>query len=231
MECRTLCCLCKIRDRVDNVFKEFGQIYKILKKRNEEMRQNIRKMKNVCEQYLPKMRNRICFLEATVNQLQKESPYFGYKDRDGYNRCRSDICSMQRKMETVHECYKDCVREAIEHQSFTIFGFSPKYTFELFMQKFERLLTHGEILPEEWMHCYEIIAKFVENDWYVNRGIEVPEKIQELMRKITFDDDNEHSSLFCDLTDCKLCEARKYIEEESDWSDDFVNPEDYEIDE
>ena len=52
----------------------------MLKKRNEEMRQNIRKMKNVCEQYLPKMRHRICFLEATVNQLQKESSYFGYKD-------------------------------------------------------------------------------------------------------------------------------------------------------
>jgi len=54
MECRTLCCLCKIRDRVENEVKEFGQSYTILKKRNEEMRQNIRKMKNVCEQYLPK---------------------------------------------------------------------------------------------------------------------------------------------------------------------------------
>ena len=76
---------------------------------------------------------------------------------------------MQRKMETVHECYENCVREAIEHRSCTIFGFSPKYTFELFMQKFERLLTHGEILPEEWMRCYEIIVKFIDNDWYLKR--------------------------------------------------------------
>ena len=35
MECRTLCCLCKIRDRMENEFKELGQIYKMLKKRNE----------------------------------------------------------------------------------------------------------------------------------------------------------------------------------------------------
>jgi len=41
MECRS----CQIHE-----IKELGEIYKILKKRNEEMRQNIRKMKNVCEQ-------------------------------------------------------------------------------------------------------------------------------------------------------------------------------------
>ena len=62
MECRS----CQIRE-----IKELGRNYKSVKKRNEEMRQNIRKMKNVCEQYLPNMRNRISFLEATVNQLQK----------------------------------------------------------------------------------------------------------------------------------------------------------------
>ena len=77
------------------------------------------------------------------------------------------------------------MREAIEYKSCTIVGFSPKYTFELFMQKFERLLTNGEIFPEEWMRCYDIIVKCIENDWYVKRGIVVPEKIQELMRKLT----------------------------------------------
>ena len=72
----------------------------------------------------------------------------------------------------------------------------------------------------------------MDTDWYVKRGMVVPEKIQELMRKCVSDDDDEHSRLFCDLPDCKLCEARKYIEEEeSDWSDDYVNPEDFEIDE
>ena len=39
MECRS----CQIRE-----IKELGRNYKSLKKRNEEMRQNIRKMKNVC---------------------------------------------------------------------------------------------------------------------------------------------------------------------------------------
>ena len=41
-----------------------------------------------------------------------------------------------------------------------------------------------------------------------------------MMRKLKSDEENEHSSFFCDLADCKLCEARKHIEEESDWSDD-----------
>ena len=53
------------------------------------MQKSIRKMKNVYEQYLPKMRNRMCWSEATVNELQrkytKESTYFGYEDQDGYN--------------------------------------------------------------------------------------------------------------------------------------------------
>ena len=241
MECRSPCCLYvqKIHERVENEEKEvkptfheeLNEIYKILKKRNEEIRKSIRKIKNVYKQYLPKMRNRICLLEATVNELQRkrESTYFGYEDRDGYNQCRSDICSIQRKMESLHQCYEDCVREAIEHHSFIIFGYSARYTFELFMQKFEKLLTHGETTPEEWMRCYEIIVKCMENDWYVKRWMVVPEKIQELMRKCVSDDD-EHSSLFCDLTDCTLCEARKYIEE-SYWSDDYINPEDFEINE
>ena len=101
------------------------------------------------------------------------------------------------------------------------------------MQKFERLLTHGGTSPEEWMRCYEIIVKCMENDWYVKREIIVPEKIQEMMRKLISDEENEHSSFFCDLTDCKLCEARKYIEEETDWSDDSlpINAEEFEIEE
>ena len=98
----------KIRERVENEekevkptfrenLKELARCYKILKKRNEEMRKSIRKMKKVYEQYLPKMRHRMCWLEATVNEIErkyrKESSYFGWVDRDGYNRCRSDICS------------------------------------------------------------------------------------------------------------------------------------------
>ena len=40
-----------------------------------------------------------------------------------------------------------------------------------------------------------------------------------MMRKSKSDDD-DHSSVFCDLADCKLCEARKHIEEEeANWSD------------
>ena len=131
MECRSPCCMYvqKIRERVENEekevkptfredLKELARCYKILKKRNEEMRKSIRKMKNVYEQYLPKMRNRMCWLEATVNELQrkytKESTYFGWVDRDGYNRCRSDICSGQRKMMSMHQGYEDCVKETIE---------------------------------------------------------------------------------------------------------------------
>ena len=60
----------------------------------------------------------------------------------------------------------------------------------------------------------------MKNDWYVKREIMIPEKIQEMMRKVKSDEENEHSRFFCDLADCKLCEARKHIEEESDLSDD-----------
>ena len=90
------------------------------------------------------------------------------------------------------------------------------------MQKFERLLTHGETSPTEWLECYEIIVKCMKVNWYMKREIIIPEKIQEMMRKLKSDKENEHSSFFCDLTDCKLCEARKHIEEESDWSDDSI---------
>ena len=82
MECRSPCCMYvqKIRERVENEekevkpkfreeLKELARCYTILKKRNEEMQKSIRKMKNVYEQYLPKMRNRMCWLEATVNEI------------------------------------------------------------------------------------------------------------------------------------------------------------------
>ena len=227
----------KIRERVENEekevkptfredLKELARCYKILKKRNEEARKSIRKIKKVYEQYLPKMRHRMCWLEASVNEMErkyaKESSYFGWVDRAGYNRCRSDICSGQRKMMSVHQNYEDCVKETIENQTFLIWGYSPKYTFELFMQKFERLLTHGETSPTEWLKCYEIIVECMKNEWYVKRELIIPEKIQEMMRKLKTDEENEHSSFFCDLADCKLCEARKHIEEESDWSDDSL---------
>ena len=98
MECRTPCYMYvqKIHERVENgekevkptfhdELKEVTRWYKILKKRNEEIRKSIRKMKYVYEQYLPKMR---CWLEATVNEMErkytKESAYFGGVDRDGY---------------------------------------------------------------------------------------------------------------------------------------------------
>ena len=76
------------------------------------------------------------------------------------------------------------------------------------MQKFERLLTHGETSPARCMRCYEIIVKCMKEDWYVKREITLPENIKELMRKLKSDDD--HSRFFCDLVDCKLCEARKH---------------------
>ena len=81
MECRSPWCLYiqKIRERVETEekevtatfpkeLKELPGLYKMLKTRNEEMRKSIRKMKNVYEQYLPKMRNRSCLLEAIVNE-------------------------------------------------------------------------------------------------------------------------------------------------------------------
>ena len=37
--------------------KELARCYKVVKKRNEEMRKSIGKIKKVYEQYLPKMRN------------------------------------------------------------------------------------------------------------------------------------------------------------------------------
>ena len=70
--------------------KELTRCYKILKKRYEETRKSIRKIKNLYEQYLPKTRNRMCWLETTPNEMQriytKDSEYFGRMDRNGYTR-------------------------------------------------------------------------------------------------------------------------------------------------
>ena len=102
-------------------------------------------------------------------------------------------------------------------------GLFINYTFELFMQKFQRLLTHGDVSPSEWMECYEVIVECMDDEWYVKREITIPQKIKEMMRKLKSNKGNEHSSFFCDLADCKLCVARKYIEEEeSDWSGDML---------
>ena len=107
------------------------------------MQKSTRKVKNVYEQYLPKMRHRMCWLEVKVNEIErkytKESAYFGWVGRDGCNQCRSDICSGRRMM-SVHQAYEDCVKEMIENQKFLIWGYSPKYTFELLLQKFQGLL-------------------------------------------------------------------------------------------
>ena len=43
-------------------------------------------------------------------------------------------------MMSIHQSYEDCVKETIENQTFLIWGYLLKYTFELFKQKFERLL-------------------------------------------------------------------------------------------
>ena len=87
------------------------------------------------EQYLPKMRNRMCWLEANMNEMHrkytKDSGYFEWEDRDGYNQCRSDICSGQSKMERIHENYTDWLKEVIKNQTFVIWGYSPLSTFDL----------------------------------------------------------------------------------------------------
>ena len=77
----------------------------------------------------------------------------------------------------------------------------------------------------------------MKNDWYVKREMIIPKKIQDLImiRKVKSDEENEQSSFFCDLADCKSCEARKHIEEESDWSDDSlpsqINTDEFDIEE
>ena len=69
------------------------------------------------------------------------------------------------------------------------------------MQKFQRLLTHGETSPTEWLECYKIIAEYMGNDWHVKREIKILETIKEMMRTLKSDDDG-HSSFFFDLADC-----------------------------
>ena len=108
----------------------------------------------------------------------EESAYFGWVDLDGYNRCRSDICSGQIKMESIHQGYEDCVKETIEDQTFSLWGYAPEYTFELFMQQFQRLLTHGETSPTAWLECCKIVAEYMVNDWYVKREVKIPEKMR-----------------------------------------------------
>ena len=126
-----------------------------------------------------------------------------------------------KKDGSIHESYKDFVKETIKNQTFLIRGYSPKFKFELLMQKFQSLLTHGETIPTEWLQCYDIIVEGMD-DWYVKRQLATSDEIKEMVRKLKSDEENEHSSFLCDLTDCKLCEARKQIEEEELDSSDSV---------
>ena len=74
-----------------------------------------------------------------MNEMQRkytqETGYSEWVVTDGYNRCRKDICSGQRKMESLHESYIDCVKEMIDRKTFLIWGYSAKFTFELKMQE------------------------------------------------------------------------------------------------
>ena len=186
MACTCPCCMFvhKIEERIQNEEKEAKQTireqlkqlkryYSARKKRQEENSKSIRKMEKIYQQFPPKMNWKVNNLQVLLNNMQRkystENGHFGYVNRDGYNRCRQDICfNGDRKMNSIHKCHYDCIKEMMDEKSFLVYGCSASYTFTHQMQEFLKLVTHNEISHEEWLQCYNIILTTIKGkkDWF-----------------------------------------------------------------
>ena len=237
MACTYPCCMFvhKIEERIQTEEKEarvtireqlkqLKRYYTTIKKRQEENSKSIRKMKNIYQQFLPKITWKVKYLQVLLHNMQRkystENGYFGYVDRDGYDRCRQNICfNGDRKMNSIHKCHYDCIKEMMDEQLFLVYGYSASYTFTHQMQKFLKLVTHNEISHEEWLQCYDIILATTKEkkDWLEKNELILPQQIHNIAKKLKMDmqlqtdeeKENGHSMFLCDLADCKLCAARR----------------------
>ena len=160
---------------------------------------------------IQQMRKDIYYLEQ-----ERKGGSFGFKDRDGYKRCRSEICcDTDMKMYTMHTCYLDCVKEMMrEYNWWREGGWITNH-----MDTFLQIAIDGSISSDEWLNCYKAIVSNMEKDTLAcpKRKYAIPNKIHHLAKQLsldalfTSDEEREagHTMVSCDLTDCHYCDEKK----------------------
>ena len=151
-----------------------------------------------------------------IEQERKGGGSFGFRDEDGYKRCRSEICwDTNMKMYTMHTCYLDCVKEMMRESHWWDEG----DWFKSHMDTFLQLAIDGSIGSEEWLSCYQEIVKNMERDTEAcaKRKVAIPHKIHHLAKQLSLDAlfttdeerDAGHTMVSCDLTDCHYCDEKE----------------------
>ena len=152
-----------------------------------------------------------------LEQERKGGGSFGYRDEDGYKRCRSEICcDTEMKMYTMHACYLDCVKEMMREYDW---WWNENGWFTHHMDTFVQLALDGSITSDEWLNCYKEIVNNMERDKdeCAKRKVAIPHKIHHLAKQLsldaifTIDEEREvgHTMVACDLTDCQYCDEKK----------------------
>ena len=151
-----------------------------------------------------------------LEQERKGGGSFGFKDRDGYKRCRSEICcDTDMKMYTMHTCYLDCVKEMMREYNWWREG----AWFTSHMDTFLQIAIDGSISSDEWLNCYKAIVSNMEKDTLAcpKRKYAIPNKIHHLAKQLSLDAllttdeerDAGHTMVSCNLTDCHYCDEKK----------------------
>ena len=154
--------------------------------------------------------------DITAIEQERKGGSFGYRDEDGYKRCRSEICGeTEMKMYTMHTCYLDCVKEMMRESHWWDEG----GWFKSHMDTFLQLAIDGSIGSEEWLYCYKEIVNNLERDKdaCAKRNVAIPNKIHHLAKQLSLDAlfttdeerDAGHTMVSCDLTDCHYCDDKK----------------------
>ena len=152
-----------------------------------------------------------------LEQERKGGGSFGYRDEDGYKRCRSEICcDTEMKMYTMHACYLDCVKEMMREYDW---WWNENGWFTHHMDTFVQLALDGSITSDEWLNCYKEIVNNMERDKdeCAKRKVAIPHKIHQLAKQLSLDaifttnEEREagHTMVACDLTDCQYCDEKK----------------------
>ena len=148
---------------------------------------------------------------------ERKGGSFGFKDKDGYKRCRSEICcDTDMKMYTMHTCYLDCVKEMMRQYNWWREGGWITSHMDTFLQ----IAIDGSISSDEWLNCYKaIVSNMEERDTLAcpKRKYAIPNKIHHLAKQLSLDAllttdeerDAGHTMVSCDLTDCHYCDEKK----------------------
>ena len=168
------------------------------------------------EKAIPSIRDDVTQMKEDITALEQEGKSsFGYRDEDGYKRCRSEICwDTEMKMYTMHTCYVDCMKEMMREYHWWDSGW-----FKRHMDTFLQLALDGSIGSDEWLNCYKEIVNNMERDkdTCAKRKVAIPHNIHHLAKQLsldaifTTDEEREagHTMVSCDLTVCQYCDEKR----------------------